>query len=191
MHITEAILLGLALAMDCFTVSITSGTIAKHIVARSMLTMILLFGLFQGGMVLIGWYVSTLFSHYLAPVDHWIAFGLLAFVGVQMIREGFKKEEKQTFNPLSYKMIITLSFATSIDAMAVGVSMAFMQLHTWYAVPVPVTIIAVITSLLTTCGLGAGIFIGRKIPFSTSPIGGLILIGIGIKILIEHLGLFS
>ena len=74
MYITEAILLGLALAMDCFAVSITSGAIVKHIVLRPMLTMILSFGLFQGAMVLAGWYVSTLFSRILAPIDHWIAF---------------------------------------------------------------------------------------------------------------------
>lgn len=78
MYITEAILLGLALAMDCFAVSITSGAIVKHIVLRPMLTMILSFGLFQGAMVLAGWYVSTLFSRILAPIDHWIAFGLLS-----------------------------------------------------------------------------------------------------------------
>lgn len=188
MHITEAILLGLALAMDCFTVSITSGSIAKRIVPHPMLTMILLFGLFQGGMVTIGWYVSNLFSHILAPVDHWIAFGLLAFIGIQMIREGKRGEkEEPRFNPLSYKVIFTLAVATSIDAMAVGVSMAFMQLNTWHSICMPVIVIAVISSLLTVCGLFTGITIGRKIPFSTAPIGGVILIGIGIKIIIEHL----
>ena len=94
MHLTEAILLGLALAMDCFTVSLTSGTIAKRVVARPMLAMTVLFGLFQGGMVAGGWFVSSLFSRILEPIDHWIAFGLLAFIGVQMIREGFRKEEE-------------------------------------------------------------------------------------------------
>ena len=78
MYITEAILIGLALAMDCFAVSITSGAIVKHIVLRPMLAMILSFGLFQGAMVLAGWNVSTLFSRFLAPIDHWIAFGLLS-----------------------------------------------------------------------------------------------------------------
>lgn len=117
MYITEAILLGLALAMDCFAVSITSGAIVKHIVLRPMLTMILSFGLFQGAMVLAGWYVSTLFSRILAPIDHWIAFGLLSAIGIQMIREGFGKKEETKFDPLSYKVILTLAVATSIDAM--------------------------------------------------------------------------
>ena len=109
MHLTEAILLGLALAMDCFTVSLTSGTIAKRVVARPMLAMTVLFGLFQGGMVAGGWFVSSLFSRILEPIDHWIAFGLLAFIGVQMIREGFRKEEEQKFNPFDYKVILTLA----------------------------------------------------------------------------------
>ena len=99
MYITEAILLGLALAMDCFAVSITSGAIVKHIVLRPMLTMILSFGLFQGAMVLAGWYVSTLFSRILAPIDHWIAFGLLSAIGIQMIREGFGKKRRNQIRP--------------------------------------------------------------------------------------------
>ena len=107
MYITEAILLGLALAMDCFAVSITSGAIVKHIVLRPMLTMILSFGLFQGAMVLAGWYVSTLFSRILAPIDHWIAFAILAFLGGRMILESFKEETRfsvfATFPSASYK----------------------------------------------------------------------------------------
>ena len=183
MYITEAILLGLALAMDCFAVSITSGAIVKHIVLRPMLTMILSFGLFQGAMVLAGWYVSTLFSRILAPIDHWIAFGLLSAIGIQMIREGFGKKEETKFDPLSYKVILTL---------AVGVSMAFMQIgSSWDTIAIPAVLIAAISSALTIAGLGTGIFIGRKIPCSIAPVGGLILIGIGIKIIIEHLGLCS
>ncbi len=191
MHFTEAILLGLALAMDCFTISITSGCIAKRIITHPMLAMIILFGLFQGGMVVAGWYVSSLFNSYLEPIDHWIAFGLLTLIGIQMIREGFRKEEEQKFDPLDYKVILTLAVATSIDALAVGVSMAFMQLNTWNAIALPCIIIAVVTSLTTICGLGTGIFIGRKIPCSPAPFGGLILIGIGIKIIVEHLELFA
>ena len=185
-------MLGLALAMDCFAVSITSGAIVKHIVLRPMLTMILSFGLFQGAMVLAGWYVSTLFSRILAPIDHWIAFGLLSAIGIQMIREGFGKKEETKFDPLSYKVILTLAVATSIDAMAVGVSMAFMQIgSSWNTIAIPAVLIAAISSALTIAGLGTGIFIGRKIPCSIAPVGGLILRGIGIKIIIEHLGLCS
>lgn len=191
MHLTESILIGLALAMDCFAVSITAGTIAKRLVARPMLAMILAFGFFQGAMVLAGWYVSSLFSRILAPVDHWIAFALLSVIGIQMIREGFSPKEEAKFNPFDYKVILTLAVATSIDAMAVGVSMAFMQLgNGWEAVAQPVIVIAALSSLLTIAGLGAGILAGRKIPFSMTPVGGIILIGIGIKIIIEHLNLW-
>ena len=186
MYITEAILIGLALAMDCFAVSITSGAIVKHIVLRPMLAMILSFGLFQGAMVLAGWYVSTLFSRFLAPIDHWIAFGLLSAVGIQMVREGFGKKEETKFDPLSYKVILTLAVATSIDAMA------FMPIgSSWNTIAMPTVLIAAISSALTIAGLGTGIFIGRKIPCSMAPAGGLILIGIGIKIIVEHLGLCS
>lgn len=191
MHITEAILIGLALAMDCFAVSITSGAIAKRVVVRPMLAMVLSFGLFQGAMTLIGWYVSTLFSRFLAPIDHWIAFGLLTLIGIQMIREGFSPEKESKFDPLNYKVILTLAVATSIDAMAVGVSMAFMQIGSgWDAIMLPAILIAAISSALTIAGLGTGICIGQKIPFSMTPVGGIILIGIGIKIIIEHLELW-
>lgn len=188
MHFTEAILLGFALAMDCFAVSITSGSIVKRYHSRSMTLMILLFGIFQGGMTGLGWFVSTHFSKYLESIDHWIAFSLLAIIGIQMLREGFTNntEKEPKFNPLDLKVVFTLAVATSIDAMAVGVSMAFMGLHHWNDISLPSLIIALISSAMTAIGLMIGIFIGRKLPCSPTPIGGLILIGIGIKIIIEH-----
>lgn len=187
MSTVEAVLIGLALAMDCFTVSLTSGTIVKRFVARPMWLMVILFGLFQGGMTLAGWRVSRLFSHYLEPVDHWVAFALLAYIGVRMIMEGFKPEGQKNFNPLSTNNILTLSVATSIDAMAIGVSMAFMGMDTWQTVVWPAGIIALLSSLLTICGLACGILAGRKIPFAVEPLGGIILIGIGVRIVVEHL----
>lgn len=187
MSLTEIILIGIALGMDCFTVSLASGTMVKKVVPRPMWTMVILFGVFQGGMTWLGWSVSKLFSLYLESVDHWVAFVLLAYLGGRMIYEGFKKEEERHFNPLNYKVILTLAIATSIDAMAVGVSLAFMGLNTWHSIIRPSVFIAVISSLLTICGLTLGIAASKKIPFNISPIGGLILISIGIKILIEHL----
>ncbi len=192
MHITEIILLGFALAMDCFAVSVTSGSIVKRIATRPMLTMILSFGLFQGGMTMAGWYISSLFSHSVAPIDHWIAFGLLSFIGIQMIRYEADSEKEQHFNPLNYKIILTMAVATSIDALAVGASMAMMQtVNSLHTITLPAAVIALISSVLTIAGLGTGIFAGRTIPFSMSPLGGLILIGIGFKIIIEHSGLCS
>ena len=125
MNITQDILLGIALAMDCFAVSIASGIITKQFYKRPMSTMIGSFGLFQGGMTILGWFVTSLFCNWLEPVDHWISFGLLLIIGIQMLREGFSNEHEQEtkFNPLNYKIIFTLAVATSIDAMAVGVSL--------------------------------------------------------------------
>lgn len=189
MGIVEAFLIGLALAMDCLAVSTATGAMTKRIVWRPMLTMIVLFGVFQGGMTLAGWLFTSLFSRLLEPVDHWIAFCLLLYVGLRMIREGMNGNgDKPHFNPLDYKIIVTLAVATSIDALAVGVSMALMQIHTWKEVCLPATIIGALSSLLTVAGLAAGIAAGRKLPFSTAIPGGLILIAIGIKILAEHLG---
>ena len=189
MNITQDILLGIALAMDCFAVSIASGIIAKQFYKRPMSAMTASFGLFQGGMTILGWFVTSLFCNWLEPVDHWIAFGLLLIIGIQMLREGFSNEHEQEtkFNPLNYKIIFTLAVATSIDAMAVGVSLSCMGIQTWNKIALPAIIIAIISSLFTLIGIVLGIKIGRKIPFSPTPIGGIILIGIGFKILLEHL----
>lgn len=190
MGIVEAFLIGLALAMDCLAVSTAAGSLVKRVIWRPMLTMVVLFGAFQGGMVLIGWLFTSLFSRFLEPIDHWIAFFLLLYVGIRMIREGTNKNNNDAprFNPLEIKIILTLAVATSIDALAVGVSMALMQIRTWEEVGLPAGIIAALSSLLTAGGLSAGIFAGRKLPFSTAIPGGVILIAIGIKILAEHLG---
>ena len=188
----EIWLLAIGLAMDCFAVSIASGIILKRTRWKPMLIMAFAFGLFQALMPFIGWMFAKSFSHLIESIDHWIAFGLLSAIGIQMIREGFGKKEETKFDPLSYKVILTLAVATSIDAMAVGVSMAFMQIgSSWDTIAIPAVLIAAISSALTIAGLGTGIFIGRKIPCSIAPVGGLILIGIGIKIIIEHLGLCS
>ena len=188
----EIWLLAIGLAMDCFAVSIASGIILKRTRWKPMLIMAFAFGFFQAIMPFIGWMCAKTFSHLIESVDHWIAFGLLSAIGIQMIREGFGKKEETKFDPLSYKVILTLAVATSIDAMAVGVSMAFMQIgSSWDTIAIPAVLIAAISSALTIAGLGTGIFIGRKIPCSIAPVGGLILIGIGIKTIIEHLGLCS
>lgn len=188
MSIVEASFLGLALAMDCLAVSTAAGSMVKRIVWRPMLTMVVLFGAFQGGMTLSGWLFTSLFSKLLQPVDHWVAFALLLYVGIRMIGEGMHNDDnKHHFNPLDYKIILTLAVATSIDALAVGVSMSLMGMKTWHDVGMPAAIIGALSSLLTIVGLGTGISAGRKLPFSTAIPGGIILIAIGFKILVEHL----
>lgn len=192
MTILEIIILAIALAMDCFTVSIACGLAQKKIVRAPMAAMIFLFGVFQGGMTLAGWYGGSLFSDIVRPIDHWIAFALLAYLGGKMVYEAYSsKEEEEECSAcnkglLRTRNLITMAIATSIDALAVGVSFAFLALSNMrlYAACL---IIALASSVFTLLGLGIGIFAGKRIKFPVEALGGIILICIGIKILIEHL----
>lgn len=124
----EIWLLAIGLAMDCFAVSIASGIILKRTQWRPMLVMALAFGLFQALMPFIGWMFAKTFSHLIESVDHWIAFAILAFLGGRMILESFKDEDcRQTFNPASPKVVFTMAIATSIDALAIGISFALLE----------------------------------------------------------------
>ena len=125
MGIFAILLLAVSLAIDCFTVSVTSGIILRRIRWNTFLTMAFFFGFFQALMPLLGWLGASHFSHLIEAYDHWVAFGLLAFLGIRMIREHFKDSEEHSFDPTRLKVIITLAIATSIDALAVGISFAF------------------------------------------------------------------
>lgn len=188
----EIIILAIALAMDCFTVSIACGLAQKKVVRAPMTAMIFLFGIFQGGMTLAGWYGGSLFSDIVKPVDHWIAFALLAYLGGKMIYEAYAHNEDQedcsacNKGLLRTRNIITMAVATSIDALAVGVSFAFLALSN-IRLYTACLIIALASSLFTLLGLGIGIFAGKRIKFPVEALGGIILVCIGIKILIEHL----
>ena len=116
MNTLEIWLLAISLAMDCFTVSITSGIIMRRICRRTFFVMAFFFGLFQAVMPLIGWFCASRFSHLIKDYDHWIAFGLLAFLGGRMIKEGFSNDDKCCFDPTRLKVVLTLAVATSIDA---------------------------------------------------------------------------
>ena len=123
----EIWLLAVGLAMDCFAISIASGILLKRTLWRPMLMMAFFFGLFQALMPLIGWACASTFSHLIEDVDHWIAFAILAFLGGRMVRESFKEEDcRQDFDPTRLKVVLMLAVATSIDALAVGVSFAFL-----------------------------------------------------------------
>lgn len=192
MTILEIIILAIALAMDCFTVSIACGLAQKKVVRGPMTAMIFLFGIFQGGMTLAGWYGGSLFSNIVRPIDHWIAFALLAYLGGKMVYEAYcPKEDEEECSAckkglLRTRNLITMAVATSIDALAVGVSFAFLALSSM-RLYTACLIIALASSLFTLLGLGIGIFAGKRIKFPVEALGGIILIGIGIKILIEHL----
>ena len=188
MLIIELILLSIALAMDCFTVSITCGLIQKRLVTKTMFVTALMFGLFQGLMPLIGWIGISFFSSSLERWDHWIAFGLLVFLGVRMIVSGFKSDENnKSFDPSKFSTTITMAIATSIDALAIGFSFGCTGYTTLSSIILPVLIIAAGSFLFSVLGFLIGAFLGRKIGFPVEILAGIILIVIGTKILIEHL----
>ena len=186
----EIWLLAIGLAMDCLAVSIASGIILKRIQWRPMLVMAFFFGLFQAIMPLLGWLGASTFSHLIESVDHWIAFAILAFLGGRMIKESFKEEDCcQRFNPASLKVVITMAIATSIDALAIGVSFAFLGIKSCSSILYPVGIIGFVSFLTSLIGLIFGIRFGCGIArkLRAELWGGIILILIGTKILIEHL----
>ena len=122
-------LLAVALAMDCFTVSIVSGVLVRRWLWGMVLRMALLFGLFQALMPLVGWLATSRFSEHLEAIDHWIAFALLAFIGGKMIKESFAEEQEPSFNPRHLRTQLLLAVVTSIDALAVGISFACTGYH--------------------------------------------------------------
>lgn len=187
MSILEIWLLAVSLAIDCFTVSITSGIILHRIRWGIFLKMAFLFGLFQAAMPFLGWLGASRFNHLIETYDHWIAFALLAFLGIRMIREHFKDEEERSFDPTRMKVILTLAVATSIDALAVGISFAFIGFHTLSSLLYPLTAIGIASFVISLAGSLIGVFFGKRFNLRVEIFGGLVLIGIGVKILFEHL----
>lgn len=187
MSILEIWLLAVSLAIDCFTVSITSGIILHRIRWGIFLKMAFLFGLFQAAMLFLGWLGASRFNHLIETYDHWIAFALLAFLGIRMIREHFKDEEERSFDPTRMKVILTLAVATSIDALAVGISFAFTGFRTLSSLLYPLTAIGIASFVISLAGSLIGVFFGKRFNLRVEIFGGLVLIGIGVKILFEHL----
>lgn len=186
----EIWLLAIGLAMDCFAVSIASGIILKRVRMRPMLIMALAFGFFQALMPLLGWIGASFFSHLIENIDHWIAFAILAFLGGRMVLESFKDEDcRHEFDPTSLKVVSALAVATSIDALAVGVSFAFLGVRSFSSILPSIGIIGFVSFALSFVGLMFGIRFGCGIArkFRAELWGGVILIIIGTKILIEHL----
>ncbi len=195
MSIVECLLLALALAMDCFSVSISCGIIQKRM-GRQVLAMAFFFGLFQALMPLIGWLAAEVFSREIEAYDHWIAFGLLLFIGGKMVlsevreffRPGTGTEEKPlSMNSSGLRVIITLAIATSIDAMAVGFTFPGFGINRWSDTVCPLLIIGLVSALMSVVGKYIGVHIGKRFNCPAELIGGLVLIGIGTKVLYEHL----
>ena len=186
MSLLDIILLAIALAMDCFTVSIVSGVLARDLRPYRMA---LLFGLFQALMPLIGWAGISYFSSYLEAIDHWIAFGLLVFLGGKMVWESFGPEEEQHFNPRRLRTQLLLAVATSIDALAIGISMGCTGYDHLNQLTLPLVIIGLVSFVFSLAGYHLGRHFGKMIARRLKPelLGGLILMAIGVKILVTHL----
>lgn len=177
--------IAIGLAMDCFAVAVSTGTGTKKITKFTPLIMAFLFGFFQFIMFVAGFFGAAFFKNYILNFDHWIAFLLLCFVGIKMLKEGFEKENEQKSDYSSFKMLILLSFATSIDSLAVGVSFSLIDSNVFYAA----FIIGAMSFILTAIGFLIGKKVGEIIGKRAEIIGGLILISIGVKILLEHLNI--
>jgi putative Mn2+ efflux pump MntP len=173
------------LAMDAFAISVVSGSVFKELHIRHALRMAFFFGAFQAVMPLIGYAAGQTFARYIENYDHWVAFGLLIVIGGKMIYEAFKIEEveKKPQDPSNLIVLLVLSIATSIDALAVGVTLSLVTDHIFVAV----IIIGLITFSLSWAGYEIGKRIGHFFENKIEILGGLILIAIGLKILITHL----
>ena len=189
MTFLELLLIAIGLSMDAFSVSICKGLTTKRFSWRMALICGLWFGLFQALMPIIGYFLGSQFARFIESVDHWIAFGLLALIGANMIREAVsdEKEDDKDNGALDFKTMLFLAIATSIDALAVGVSFACIQVKLWSSV----LIIGITTFLFSVVGVKIGNVFGSKFEKSAEIVGGIILILIGLKILLEHLGVIS
>ncbi len=195
MGLTTILLTAFALSMDAFAVSVTKGITLKNINKKIAFKIAFFFGLFQGVMPFIGWFAGIRFESYITSVDHWIAFFLLSFIGIKMIFDAKEEDNdalsidarSDSFYSLNNKELIILSIATSIDALAIGVSFAFLNID---ILPICLSI-GIITFLLCFIGVVIGKKIGMVFKSYAQIIGGIILILIGLNILNEHTGIIS
>ena len=185
MGILELLAVAVGLSMDAFAVSICKGLSVSKVNGKHMLTVGLYFGGFQSLMPYLGYCLGSSFSELVSEVDHWIAFGLLSLIGINMIRESRSPAEELDAS-FSFKAMLPLAVATSIDALAVGVSFAFMEVNIYPSIAV----IGVTTLALSAIGVKAGNLFGAKNKSLSELIGGIVLIAIGLKILLQDLGFF-
>ena len=185
MSVVELFLLAVGLSMDAFAVSVCKGLSAGRVTLTHALTAGLWFGGFQGLMPFLGWLLGSRFQVLIASIDHWIAFLLLGLIGLNMVRESRSQEEEEVGASFTPKAMLPLAVATSIDALTVGITFAFLQVDILWAV----TLIGVTTFVLSAIGVKAGGIVGERGKSRAELAGGLVLILMGCKILIEHLGL--
>lgn len=182
MGIAELIIIAIGLAMDAFAVSIGKGLSLKRIQPRHYLSVGFWFGGFQALMPLIGYLLGNSFASIVNDFDHWVAFFLLGIIGFNMIRDSFAKDDDEHDANFSFKIMLSLAIATSIDALAVGVSFAFLKVDLWLAIAT----IGIITAILSAIGIKIGNIFGTKYKSKAEFTGGVVLVFMGIKILVEH-----
>ncbi|MBN2892088.1 MAG: manganese efflux pump [Bacteroidales bacterium] len=183
MEILTLFLIAISLSFDSFAVSVSTGLIENTIKFWQGVRIAIVFAFFQATMPVIGWFMGKGIEKYISQYDHWIAFGLLTIIGLIMIRESFKKEEAKTFNPLKFTTTIGMGIATSIDALVVGVSLAFVTKNIFLMI----LIIGSVTFLASMIGMLLGKKVSGKLGKRMEIMGGIILISIGIKILVSNL----
>lgn len=188
MGFLELFLIAVGLSMDAFAVAICKGLSVRKLKLSHMLITGAYFGVFQAVMPIVGYYLGQTFESYITSFDHWIAFVLLSLIGANMIRESFSKEEDEYNASFSFKTMLPLAVATSIDALAVGVTFGLMQGVNIFSA---VGLIGVTTFVLSFVGVKIGNVFGSKYKSKAELVGGIILILMGIKILLEHLGVFG
>lgn len=186
------LLMGVGLSMDAFAVSICKGLSMRKVNKKQCLVIGLFFGGFQALMPFIGWVLGSQFEQYITSIDHWIAFILLGFIGGKMVVEAIREKDEaveveKMDPPLDFKEMFILAIATSIDALAVGITFAFLQVPIVEAI----SIIGITTFVISVIGVYVGNFFGNRYKKKAELAGGIILILIGLKILLEHLGILA
>lgn len=181
----EILLISIGLAMDAFAVSICKGLSMKKMNWKKAIIVGTYFGAFQALMPVIGYFLGATFEALVTKLDHWVAFGLLTIIGINMLKEAFAKNEESHDDSVDFKTMLILATATSIDALAVGITFAFLQVN----ILLSAIIIGIVTFTICIIGVKIGNKFGDKYERKSEVVGGLILIFMGIKILLEHLGI--
>lgn len=185
MSIIEIILLSIGLAMDAFAVAICKGLSMKKMNWKNAIIIAFYFGVFQALMPVFGYFLGTTFENLVTSIDHWLAFILLVAIGGNMIKEAFSRDEEEKDDRVDFKTMIVLAVATSIDALAIGITFAFLNVNLLLSV----SCIGIITFVISLIGVKIGNRFGDKFQNKAELLGGIILIVLGLKILLEHLGI--
>ncbi|MCW3807098.1 manganese efflux pump MntP [Plebeiibacterium marinum] len=185
MNILSLIIVGIGLSIDSLAASISTGACCKKLLKRHVIKVAAFMAIFQGGLPYIGWLIGTGFKRLIEDYDHWVAFILLFLIGAKLIYEGLSKHEEgcSNFNPTNNLLLAGMAIATSIDALVVGIGFGVIKINIYQAM----LIIGITTFIFSTVGVYLGKKIGTKINSGIEIFGGLVLIGIGVKILIEHI----